>query len=205
MTDERTYLENLAERLAAGDARAFAEFADHFGERFYRYFHYRCRIPDADAQDLSGDCVTDFALRAKKYSHRGGGSFGAWVYRAMRNAAVSWIRAHAEVRIPVDEGVSGGYEASVAIDGQVLAAVREAMDSLGTLDREVVEARCRGYVALEFEEIAADWNAANHASLTASGLRVRHFRALEKLEKILRADPRMAKRISRAQSGTESR
>ena len=203
MSDDHEYLEDLALRMQRGEPQAFIEFSLRYGPIFYRYFHYDLSIPDADARELSASTVTDLALRVHKYTRRDDGSFNAWVYQGMRNAGMSWLREHWFHEIPIDEAFGGRFDAVIELDAESAAAVSEAVASLDPLDRFVVEARCRGSIPLGFKDIAADWNANNGAVVKGDALRVRYFRALEKLETILRADPRVAGRVARMETVIE--
>jgi len=191
--EEARYLaEDLVRRLLLPEEQAYLDFAQLYGGRFYRYFLSH-GIPSVDARDLAADCVTDIPLRAHKYKVQKDGSFHAWVMALMRNAAADWWRRNGNKRSdPLPEDLPGQAGVRRSEDRSMIAAVHEALEQLSVEDHIVVELRYLGEERT-FAEIAEFLGRLypDRGVVTAGSVRVRHHRALKRLEQHLSRDTRI--------------
>lgn len=188
-------MDNLVRRLLQGDDEGFREFERIFFPRLVRYF---CRkgLSIDHSRDLAWNCLTDIAIfKIHKYQHQREGGFEAWVFKVAYRELINWWRSN-HVYVPFgDEEIAytpeGDFIDKVLGDPEnanvteILRAVCEAMERLTEADRKVI-GLCKPIGHLTAPEVAAD------LGVTAGAVRVRRLRALEKLEKLLRNDPRLA-------------
>lgn len=150
----------LLKRLQQGDSDALDQLTT-------RYRHYVCTILSnmlrdsgawADVEELCADVF--LAL----WQHAGtvkSGKLKAWLGTVTRNRAKSWLRSRQELPMDLDEielptDAPGPEEE--ALRSELAAAVRRAVDSLGSKDREIF---LRYYFYLQpAEDIAAALNMA---------------------------------------------
>jgi len=191
--------ELLPQRILNKEEKAFTDFANRYAVHFYRYFRVR-GLPDADASDLVANCMTDIPLKVARYERRPNAGFDAWVYKLMENAAHDWWRERhgqldsswSDLR-PVTEG------RPLQLPPEEVEAIQEAVDTLDILDQEIFDLRYGGASRPDFAEIAAILTSRHGKEFLPASIRVRHHRILQKLERVLRNDIRLAERISRAE------
>jgi RNA polymerase sigma factor (sigma-70 family) len=176
--------EELARRLQSREEQAFLDFVEAFG-RLGRAFFLSAGLPPFEAEDLARSCMTDIPLKVRKYQQTDDGSFKAWVFALMRNAAMDWKRRRQ--RNPLDPLPDDLPDAAILeITPRVMrvAAVHEALARLSAEDRQVVELRDLAG-AYTYKEIGVLVN------ISETAARVRHHRALKRLAAMLREDPRI--------------
>jgi RNA polymerase sigma factor (sigma-70 family) len=183
-------MEDLVQRMSTLDERAFSEFSDIFGPRFRRYFVKR-GLNITDAEDLSVSCITDIALKANQYPPANG-NFEAWVFTLAGHYLVDWWRsrqqlsAHLSDDLPLETPEAETVEPNI----EVVSAVKEAIENLSKGDQQIIRVRdLEG--ASTFAEIGKE------LKITAGAARVRHLRALERLEALLDRDIRIEKYLER--------
>lgn len=148
MTDDAS----LMQRVAARDAVAFAQLYDRFGGLVYGVAR---RVLDdaAQAEDIVQSVFTQVWERPAMFA---GGSFGAWVARVARNAALD-VRKSAYVRTREPEPPPD-VAAAVAAEDEALASLRRAeiARALSTLPPEQREAIEQAYLlGHTYDQVAA--------------------------------------------------
>lgn len=177
-------MESLATRLVALEEDAYREFARLFGFRLRAFFLKR-GLSETEAEDLSVNCVTDIALKVEKYHSLEGGCFEAWVFTLAKHALSDWRRRHEET-LPLDDERLSAADDEIAANVSIIAAINQAIPQLAEKDQLLIRLRYFGE-----EHTYADIG--QHLGLNANAVKVRHFRALKRLEMILREDPRISK------------
>ena len=185
-TNGKVKIETLPVRMLALEDAAFQEFADYFGPPFRALF-IRHGLPPVDAEDLAISCITDIAMRVRKYKRVEGKSFAAWVFKIAKNAMVDWWKNAGMTR----EGIQGLQQltASGSHDNEcprheVVCAVQEALFALTAQQREIIFLR-------DLEEERSYAEIGTVLQIPEGTARVRHKRALENLRSILVVDPRI--------------
>jgi RNA polymerase sigma-70 factor (ECF subfamily) len=135
-------------------------------------YRYLCRI--VGRAETAHDLTQEVFLRVSRASVPETGDAGqrAWIFRIARNLALNHLRdgrRRPEPMSLVDRGTAATQELSLA--------VREALDALPALDRDVF--LLRESVGLSYEEIAAA------CDLTADAVRSRLYRARAALREML--------------------
>ena len=186
--ETRSRTEDFPKRFLELEPQAFQDFARAFSAAFRRHFLDRGLEP-FEAEDQAVCLVTDIPLKviAGHYQEREDGSFRAWVFALMRNAANNWWRKRTR-RVDVvplrDDAADPKEGLDEGEDIDVVLAVRDAVEALPEQARQIVQLRDleeeRGYA-----EIAAQ------LGITSGTARVRHSRALAQLAEVLVQDPRL--------------
>ena len=190
MTRSDINMEDLAQRMSTLDETAFSEFSEIFGPRFRRNFVKR-GLNITDAEDLSVSCITDIALKANQYPPANG-NFEAWVFTLARNYVVDWWRSRQQLSAELSDDLPLQTPEAETVEPNmdVVSAVREAMENLSEGDKQIIRVRdLEG--ASTFAEIGKE------LKITAGAARVRHMRALERLEALLDQDIRIEKYLER--------
>jgi RNA polymerase sigma factor (sigma-70 family) len=195
--------ELLPQRILNKEEKAFVDFANRYAARFYRYFRMR-GIPDADASDLAANCMTDIPLKVARYEHRPNAGFDAWVYKLMENAAHNWWRErHGRLDSTWSDLRPVTESEVLRLPAGETEAIQEAVDALDIIDQEILDLRYGGASRPDFAEIAAILSSRHGQEFLPATIRVRHHRILQKLERILRSDIRLAERITRAEGTSQ--
>ena len=183
--DSDVHLEELVARMTALEDRAYREFAGMFGPRL-RSFFLAHGLSISDAEDLAANCVTDIALKVNRYKYVQGGSFKAWVFTLARHALADWWRKHIPTVQLLDDVAADETDPNM----EVVVAVREAVAQLPETDQSIVMLRdlAEEHTYAEIGELL---------SIRPGTVRVRHFRALKRLESILEIDPRIKRLLER--------
>jgi RNA polymerase sigma-70 factor (ECF subfamily) len=179
---------DLATRMLSLEDDAFKKFAQLFGPRFRAYFQ-RGGLSPADAEDLAVSCVTDIALKIEKYEQKEGASFSAWVFSISRNYLADWWRKNRQMEpLPTDLSVND-VKADEMTQSPSVIAVREAISTMTEDEQEIIRLRHFG-LEHSYREIG------NQFGITSDAARVRHFRALQKLQRVLEKDFRIGASLS---------
>lgn len=179
---QRDALERLHQRMLLGEDSAFEEFVHEFAPRLRAYLLSRGARPVV-AEDLAFESIEHAALHPHMYVARRGGGFAAWVFRIARNRFVDWLRRE-RVRpdvAPREDTTDGGVP---SVEGDVAAAVNEALTHLAPVDQEIIALGTMGG-RLTSSEIA------EMLGIRPATVRTRAARARRRLEAILREDERM--------------
>jgi RNA polymerase sigma factor (sigma-70 family) len=177
--------EDLARRLVEREEQAFIDFARGFVRQFRALF-INYGLPEFQADDLAATCVVDFALKAKHYRTMSKGGFRAWVMTLAKNAAMDWHRTKKVKEEELSDKVLDSRNDKRSAPGSDRTqAVRDAMQQLRMADRLIVELR-------DFDPTHSYEEISELLGLQPGTARVRHLRALRRLEAILKNDPRIA-------------
>lgn len=183
-----TEIDGLATRMGALEEEAYNEFAHIFGPRLRAFFIKR-GLTEADAEDLAASCVTDIALKVKKYRQLTEGGFAAWVFTLARHALSDWHRTHRPTEPLPEDLTAPSIEEEPEEETSAILAVQEALSQFSELDRSLILLR-----NLRLEETYAALGKLHGISEGAA--RTRHFRALKQLKAILEVDPRIKEFLS---------
>ena len=149
----------LGSRLAAGDQEALSELYDRYGTLAYSV-SVRVLGDPGRAEDVVQDVFLKLWNSAANFDS-GRGSLRTWLITAVRNRSIDYLRgrgAHErqEREIPatvMDHGTGSDPWREVSL-GLERAAVKEAMDSLPSEQRQAVElAYFSGYSHREISEL----------------------------------------------------
>ena len=183
-------MEELAGRMAAQEEQAFVEFAEFFGPRFRALFQKR-GLAAWEADDLAISCITDIALKVDKYSPRPESGFAAWVFTLARRRLVDWWREQKPaLRYEEDLLPDNSTHLDSEPDMEVVQAVREAIIRFPETEQAIIRLRDMG-PPLSYVEIG------NRLGMRPGTARVRHYRAIKRLESVLQGDPRIRRLLDR--------
>jgi DNA-directed RNA polymerase specialized sigma24 family protein len=187
-----TYVVELPERMMAGEEIAYGEFADEFGGRLRKYF-IRKGLPVTEAEDLADGCIAQAALRISQYRNVPGIAFSAWVYGIGRHALADWRERFHETE-PFSDDIPAQSLFSGDVDGdiQIALAVRKGLAKLSAAERTIIRLR----------DMTDGWDFAaigKKIGTSAGAARVRHLRALRRLERILGADSCIRAHLERSE------
>lgn len=176
-------MEHLARRMKNQDEDAVAEFADLFAPRFRSLFRQR-GLSSGYAEDLAVSCVTDIVLKIDQYETKEESTFEAWVFTLVWHALADWFRKQ-KASESLSETLSVGERTEAnPLDPQMILAVRQAVAALPAIDQQIIALKYERN-EITFAEIG------EMTGLTVVNARVRHNRALKKLESKLHGDPRL--------------
>jgi len=177
------FLDDLAQRMQQLDEAAFEDFAGFFGPRFEAFFRGK-GLPQSVAEDLALSCVTDTALKVKRFTSQGPGSFPRWVWTLVRRMLVDWLRKHRSGKgRPEMVSLTDDLVEAAPSHGAVLAeTLAEALWLLSERDRSLVRMRYLDSHS-SFAAIAAE------LGITEDACRVAHHRALRRLHVYLADHP----------------
>ena len=188
--------ENLALRLAQGDAEAFWELFGTFGPRLVGFFS-RQGVPDTDAENLALECLLNASRQIGKYRQQEDGSFTGWIFTMARRKRIDWWRRNGtrisledEMLRNLTEGETPLFESLIAPEedqespDETSRAVHDALKQLSDADQKVIRLRFID-ARLDNAELAAQLGIQMNAAKT------RLSRALKRLKPILEKDPRI--------------
>jgi RNA polymerase sigma factor (sigma-70 family) len=183
-------MEDLARRIVELDESAYNEFADIFAPRFRALFSRR-GLTRTDAEDLAASCVTDIALKVKQYRTQKDGGFKAWVYTLAHRELIKWWRS----RHPADSlsetlAAEPPADEELDSDSELTSAVKDAMAQLSEGYRAIIKIKDMGG-----EQTYAEVGEA--LGVCEGTARVRHHRALRRLQAILEKDARVVSHLKR--------
>lgn len=187
-------LPRILRGLGSDDERerevAARALATELGRWFLRFFLGR-NMGYPDAESLTVTSVTKTVLAAHRFQLQDGVSgFKAWAMCIARNVHADWYRD----RIPAEPldyfahqlcaPLAGSETGEQADQVGLTALIDGALDELNPRDAELIRLRFLG-AAYEFPEIAA------RLGISAVNARVATFRAVRRLGRQLRAEPRI--------------
>jgi RNA polymerase sigma-70 factor (ECF subfamily) len=179
--------ETIAELIGIQEPEACRRFADGFGPRFRQFFVSR-GLTSAEAEDLAVTCVSDVVVKIEQYRPYKLGGFVSWVWTIARRKLVDYFRTRQSAE-PLDKDYPAILsDQSADGDEDVVQAVDEAMACLSEENQKIIRLHYFGG-DYAFSEIGRE------LGLSEDAARVRHFRALRKLAKMLAADSRIQKLI----------
>jgi RNA polymerase sigma factor (sigma-70 family) len=174
--------------MTVGEEAAFVEFSNLFGPRLWVYFR-RLGQSSADAEDLAVTTISEVSMRILQYTPRGSGQFSGWVFTLGFRLMIDWkrkTRRHQSSSSVSDDVVHPGSVADAADTAdydlaqraELVGEVHAALETLKAIDRQILQLRDLG-PEHSFEEIA------QLLAITPGNARIRHHRALKKLETAL--------------------
>ena len=176
MTVDDATIERLVQQARDGDAGAFGQLFDHYGEPIYRYIASRVNRP-SDAEDLTQVVFVKALEALPRYESRGI-PFGGWLFRLARNTVIDHVRTrreHTDIEALAEQpGVDPGPEAIVVVRDE-MAAVSAALASLTDEQRDTIALRFFG--GLSAREAA---DAMGKQEGTIRGLQFRAITALRR-------------------------
>ena len=86
----------LVERAQKGDVDAFSEVYDFFLESVYRFMFFRVSV-EQEAEDLTSEVFLKAWRALKKYQHKQGMPFSAWLFRIAHNELVDFFRTKKQI------------------------------------------------------------------------------------------------------------
>ena len=182
----------IAGLLAAasqGDETAWREIISRYSRRVFALAKSRCQRVDL-AEEVTQSVFATVATKLGTGGYTERGRFESWLFRVAMNRIrdeMRRLKRHADAADPATlAGVPMPKASGEAVEGILVAKLREAMVQLPDADREVVELRHHGQ--LSFKEMAELLNE------PLGTLLARHHRALRKLRQL----------IERDEGGTES-
>lgn len=181
--------ELLAVRLAQGEAEAFWELFEHFGERLVGSFTRR-GVPDTDAESLALECLQNVRRRISQYERRENGSFAGWIFTMANRMRIDWWRRNGTAYPLEDDMLSTLSTEALPIaleeeaPEEIRRAIHEALEQLSDSDRELIRLR---YLDAHLDNAAL----AARLGIQVNAAKTRLSRALRRLQPILEQDPRI--------------
>lgn len=157
--EDRARDRDAVARIAAGDANALAELYDRHARLIYSLVLRIVREP-GDAEDVVQEVFSQAWHQAARYD-RTRGAVGAWLLTIARTRAIDRVRARnarpdaaaADERVLLDMPDADRPQDELVFDGERVARVRAALESLPMLQRVAIELAF--YEGLTQSEIAA--------------------------------------------------
>jgi RNA polymerase sigma-70 factor (ECF subfamily) len=183
-------MEDLARRMVELDEPAYDEFARTFGWRFRAFFRKR-GLTYTDAEDLAVSCVTDIALKVDQYRPIEDGSFKGWVFTLAHRYLFDWWRGHRTAE-SLSDTLPADFPADEEPDSDSAhtSAVKDAMAHLSEDDQAIIRLKDMSGEQT-YDEVA------KALGVRAGTARVRHHRALKRLQVVLEKDERMVSYLKR--------
>jgi RNA polymerase sigma-70 factor (ECF subfamily) len=167
-------LEVLVAESAKGNTLVFKELYDRLADRIFSYVRSRSRSRE-DALDITQEVFLDFWKSLTAFKYVSDGKLYGFLYTiAIRRISKHYRFSRPQISIEDVEDVLADDS-----DVSLVAEASRAMDSmrrLGGMDQRVIELRY--YSGLQFAEIA------EILGKNESAVKVRHHRAIEKLQLI---------------------
>jgi RNA polymerase sigma-70 factor (ECF subfamily) len=179
--------------MLALDEQAFEQFTIEFGPRILAYFVHR-GMAQSEAEDLAVSCVTDIALKVRDFADQGPGSLDRWVFTCAYHYFIDWLRKNPASERPVPElSDFPDFGSEIEPNSGVCQAVNEAVSQLAEVDQRIVALR-------DLEQQLSYCEIGQLLGLTPSHVRVRHHRALKRLQEILADHPAIKPRLEKPRS-----
>jgi RNA polymerase sigma-70 factor (ECF subfamily) len=170
------------------EEEAYNQFAQIFGPKL-RAFFIRRGLTEIEAEDLAGSCVTDIALKVRKYRQVTEGGFRGWVFTLAHHALADWHRTHQPTEELSDDVPAPLEDDRASENLTIVLAVEEALSEFSELDRSLLLLR-------NLQEKGTYAAFGELYGMTEGAVRVRHFRAKKQLKAILERDPRLKEYLS---------
>jgi RNA polymerase sigma-70 factor (ECF subfamily) len=206
MTSDPSNVDDLLGRAKGGDEQALAELFNRYRDRLRRMVHLRLdrRLQGRiDASDLLQEAFIDFARRFPRYAADAGMPFYLWLRQITGQKLIDFHRHHLGAKMR-DAGQEVSlyrgalpHASSVSLAAQLLgkltsasrAAIRaetqlrvqEALNSMDTMDREVL--------TLRHFEMLSNEETAQVLGIKKTAASNRYIRALKRLKELLAGLP----------------
>ena len=191
------------EMLKSGDADAIAEVFSHHRDKLQRMVRFRLDrrlYGRVDTADVLQDVWLETSRRIEDYTSNPAVPFFVWVRQLAYQIIIDLHRRHlgaqkrnvsqevsigksnCDTSVSIAAQLAGNFTSpsNVAMRGERLARVREALDSMDEIDREVLALR-------HFEELGNN-EVAEILGIQKTAASNRYVRALKRLKQVLEAD-----------------
>lgn len=165
-------------QAAQANPAAFKPLYDRYFEAIFQFIYNRTQNEET-SDDICSQVFLKAMQRLNDYTFRGV-PFSAWLYRIASNEVAQWYRQSKKIRVvSVEESnLSSMFEEVLDDDLEKFRPfLIPALDELKEADLEIVEMRF--FEQRPFKEIAEVLN------ITESNAKVRTYRVLERLKKII--------------------
>ncbi len=172
---------DLAQRIAAGERRAFEEFVDAYGARVHRLVR-RYVDNQADGEDITQEIFCD--LHRSIVGFRGEAALSTWVYRVALNHCWKYRQKHRLECVPLEDQFLEAVDHDWRLDpaasiakGELAEQVHTALQALSPLHHDVV-------VLCELQGLTYQ-ECANALQIPIGTVRSRLFHAFRRLRSLL--------------------
>lgn len=164
----------LVQRIQRGEKEAFRDLYDRYARLVYRYIFLRVRNPQ-DAEDLTAETFTKAWRAIGSYEWRDT-PLGAWLFRIAHNLIVDRSRRKQDLLgwLPWRQGQEESQFAQIEARDEI----QRAFDALSTEQQMIVY--------LHFFEGYDLAEVARFMGKTANAVTVAQFRALQRMQKVLK-------------------
>lgn len=176
MTLDDATIERLVQQARDGDAGAFGQLFDHYGEPVYRYIASRVNGP-SDAEDLTQVVFVKALEALPRYESRGI-PFGGWLFRLARNTVIDHVRTrrdHTDLDALAERPAGSPGPEAIVVTRDEIAAVGAALANLTDEQRDAIALRF--FAGLSAREAA---EAMGKQEGTVRGLQFRAIAALRR-------------------------
>lgn len=178
-SDEDEFDRDLLTRAAKGDAVAWRVVVEYWSPRIFRYLRSNTRNEEL-AEEITQSVFCTIARKLADYVEQG--HFESWIFRIAINRLRDEMRRRKLHARPMDSDIMADIApqkvAEATAAPEELRALRDAMDQLPDLDREIIDLRHQG--GMTFQQIAV------LLAEPMGTLLARHHRAIRKLRDLMR-------------------
>ena len=178
-SDEEEFDRDFLARAAKGDAVAWRVVVEYWSPRIFRYLRSNTRNEEL-AEEITQSVFCTIARKLADYVEQG--HFESWIFRIAINRLRDEMRRRKLHARPMDSDIMADIApqkvAQETAAPEELQALRDAMDQLPDLDREIIDLRHQG--GMTFQQIAV------LLAEPMGTLLARHHRAIRKLRDLMR-------------------
>ena len=178
-SDEEEFDRDFLARAAKGDAAAWRVVVEYWSPRIFRYLRSNTRNEEL-AEEITQSVFCTIARKLADYVEQG--HFESWIFRIAINRLRDEMRRRKLHARPMDSDIMADIApqkvAQETAAPEELRALRDAMDQLPDLDREIIDLRHQG--GMTFQQIAV------LLAEPMGTLLARHHRAIRKLRDLMR-------------------
>ena len=178
-SDEDEFDRDFLTRAAKGDAVAWRVVVEYWSPRIFRYLRSNTRNEEL-AEEITQSVFCTIARKLADYVEQG--HFESWIFRIAINRLRDEMRRRKLHARPMDSDIMADIApqkvAEETAAPEELQALRDAMDQLPDLDREIIDLRHQG--GMTFQQIAV------LLAEPMGTLLARHHRAIRKLRDLMR-------------------
>lgn len=178
-SDDEEFDREFLARAAKGDAVAWRVVVEYWSPRIFRYLRSNTRNEEL-AEEITQSVFCTIARKLADYVEQG--HFESWIFRIAINRLRDEMRRRKLHARPMDSDIMADIApqkvAEETAAPEELRALRDAMDQLPDLDREIIDLRHQG--GMTFQQIAV------LLAEPMGTLLARHHRAIRKLRDLMR-------------------
>lgn len=178
-SDDEEFDREFLARAAKGDAVAWRVVVEYWSPRIFRYLRSNTRNEEL-AEEITQSVFCTIARKLADYVEQG--HFESWIFRIAINRLRDEMRRRKLHARPMDSDIMADIApqkvAEETAAPEELQALRDAMDQLPDLDREIIDLRHQG--GMTFQQIAV------LLAEPMGTLLARHHRAIRKLRDLMR-------------------